>query len=153
MRLRTKILLAITAALALSYSVDHCQSSRSYSGKRYHINLQQTYGWYNSEYFDDTLPRDVVLDWSATGDDEMAHTTHSLGGRFNISFNDRYTEAERVANETMLHEQCHIKTWGNVVTPEEVMTGRHTRAWRACMLELDLKGAFRHEIIDYYDGK
>jgi len=105
--------------------------------------LRQSYATYNEEFFRNRLPKDTHIDMSPETDD-MATTSCNLEGTGCVlHFNPRYVLASRVADFTMLHEMCHIKTWG----PESV---KHGRVWRACMMQLDLQGAFRDIIIDRY---
>jgi predicted SprT family Zn-dependent metalloprotease len=99
----------------------------------------------NNAYFGDRLPKKIILDWNLT-EDNMAQVDVLKNGLFHISFNEKYCLAERNAHLTMYHEMCHIETWDEK-SPE---TERHGPRWRTCMLRLDLQGAFRRELIDYY---
>lgn len=98
--------------------------------------LIKTYHDYNNQYFDGRLPS-VVIDYELRNPDFMALTTVGDGGEFHISFNPFYVTAERTADLVMLHEQCHVKNWGD----------NHGKKWRACMTSLDMRGAFREELI------
>lgn len=82
--------------------------------------------------FDDPLIKKMAY---TQCDDEVTYCT--------ISFNLAYSLAGRTAAYTMLHEQCHIKTWGKE-------GNGHGKVWRSCMLQLDSQGAFRELLIDNY---
>lgn len=110
-------------------------------------NIQKIYAEYNTEYFDDTLPRNALIDWNEPGDNFMASTETLSDGRYHVAFNRDYSSAERVARLIMLHEQCHIKTDQHMLLEDA-----HSRAWRTCMLDLDRQGAFRRILIDFYEG-
>ena len=111
-------------------------------------NLDAIYNSLNVQYFGNSLPKDTVVDWSETGSTNMATTYKLQDGRFHIALNEQYLKAERVLALTMLHEQCHIKTFTEAEAGQE-----HGARWRTCMLELDLQGAFRNQLIDGYDGR
>ncbi len=102
--------------------------------------LQATYRTYNLTEFGGKLPTDTIIDFDEKDPDNMASTSQEADGQFHISFNHKFVAGVRVMNLTMLHEQCHIATWGN----------KHGREWRACMLKLDAAGVFREIIIDGY---
>ncbi len=124
----------------------------SYANARKRDRLYGQYQEFNEEYFGNKLPKDIIIDHNEPK--MMASTMYLSGiGRFYISFNDKYTLAERVADETLLHEQCHIATWSEQPTDGTFdQSKRHGPRWRACMLQLDMQGAFRTELIDGYEG-
>lgn len=109
--------------------------------------LAEVYGEFNDQYFQGRLPKDTVVDWSESADN-IASTYKMGDGRFHITFNPKYALAHRVYATTMLHEQCHIKTYDE----RDFETGWHGKRWRSCMLQLDMQGAFRRELIDFYVG-
>jgi hypothetical protein len=153
MKTRWKIVLTILAAtiyfaLVQNYGA-HCPSGTSVT----EAQMNQTYSEFNQEYFHDRLPHDVVIDFGESV--AMATTVKMADGRFHIAFNEKYNQSARQMRETMLHEVCHVKTWHPLAeqTPEDILTGQHGNRWRACMLQLDMAGAFRREIIDYYQGE
>ena len=98
---------------------------------------------YNSGYFDDKLPKHIVIDWSEYNDDNMATTTVLPDGRFHIALNEKYCLATRVAHITLLHEDCHILTFSEVNEGKE-----HGPRWRTCMINLSRQRAFENELID-----
>lgn len=144
LRTRTKILIAVAAALVYFYCQQRFMapcSTRSDLPK----DLDKYYSQYNSEFFNDTLPRDVVIDWGEYNTDRLASTSKLSDGRFHIAFNEQYTSAGRVARLVLLHEQCHIATWSE--QPLE-----HGPRWRTCMLNLYQQGAFKADLIDGHEG-
>ena len=149
MKIRWKIVLTIALA-GLTFwlgQIAHCPAHLDSFNGLEHKNLYQLYDGYNDEYFDNKLPKNTVIDWDETGD-YMATTNLLPDGRFHIAFNPHYITAMRVARTSMLHEMCHIQTWGEL----DYQTGRHGPQWRTCMLGLDAAGAWRREMIDYYEG-
>jgi SprT-like family len=112
------------------------------SGYELPKDLYKWYQIYNTEFFDDKLPRNVVIDWDEHDPSRMAATSKLPDGRFHITFNQRYCLADRVAHMALLHEDCHIVTWA------ERVPDVHGPAWRTCMLNLYQTGAFKAELID-----
>lgn len=113
--------------------------------------LYEIYSEYNSLYFGSKLPKEVVIDHSEAV--QMATTMKMPDGYFHIAFNDKYTAAEVVQNLVLLHEMCHVKTWGEQPTDGTFdQSRRHGPLWRSCMLELNVQGVFRREIIEGYTG-
>lgn len=114
--------------------------------------LRESYAELNEELFHNRLPQDTILDWSNVTD--MAITEQHKDGQFHIMFNPKYALAYRVMRLTMIHEQCHIKVWHTYERPtlEDVATSQHGPTWRACMLQVELQGGFRRELIDFYRG-
>lgn len=106
-------------------------------------SLKKSYQNYNAQYFEDKLPKDSAIDYDLSDPNFMATTMLASDGKFHLSFNRYYITADRVADLIMLHEMCHIKNWDD----------GHGRKWRSCMINLDLQGAFREELIDSYTEK
>lgn len=104
--------------------------------------LEKSYARNNAQYFENKLPV-AVVDYDLRDPEFMATTRRTYDGVFHVSFNPFYVSAERYAELTMLHEMCHIKTWND----------QHGARWQACMIQLDLQGAFRDELIDSYQQK
>lgn len=153
MKTRWKILITILLA-GLVFWLSQ-RSAESTAGSEVNaVELNRVYQEFNEEYFHDRLPHDLEIDWAESGNN-MATTVKMRDGRFHIAFNEKYNKASRVMRETMLRELCHVKLWRPLEeqTPEEIMTNQHGSRWRSCMLELDMKGAFRREIIDFYQGE
>ncbi len=145
MKIRTKILIAVAAALVYFY----CQQrfgAPCLTKSDLPKDLDKYYAQYNSEFFNDKLPRDVVIDWGEYGNDAMATTSKLPDGRFHIALNERYSSAGRVARLILFHEACHVQTWGE--QPANV----HGPRWRTCMLNLYQQGAFKRDLIDGHEG-
>ena len=98
------------------------------------LNLQTIYAQFNSDYFWNSLPSDTTVAYGLNDPAKMAATT-KLAGKYWIRLNYDYTKAPKVAEETILHEQCHIATW-NEFDP-------HGRRWQMCMTRLAEAGAFK----------
>lgn len=161
MRTRTKIILTILMA-AITFWLFGCASKTRRNdtanrNSRLPAHLDKWYAAYNEEYFNNTLPKDVVIDWGLSGEESIATTIRMSDKRFHIAFNDFYARAERVAHTTLLHEMCHIPTYdedegADGAFPDLTQIQRtHGPQWRACMLRIDGMGAFRRELIDGYD--
>jgi hypothetical protein len=103
-------------------------------------DLDTWYRAYNSEYFNDNLPKDAVLDWGEYDPDRMASTSRLPDGRFHVAFNEKYCLAGRVMHIVLLHEQCHIQTFSEKTD--------HGPRWRTCMLNLYQQDAFKKDLID-----
>jgi hypothetical protein len=138
MKTRNKVLLVIALA-ALSVWVSNTVNKHAYAGRC--EGLKVWYDGFNNDYFLDTLPKDVVIDYSEPGD-SIATTLKEENGRFHIRFSEKYAASPKVAHLYLLHEQCHVKTWDE----EE----SHGVQWRTCMLQLDMEGAFRRQLIDSF---
>lgn len=151
LKTRTKILIMVAAAIGYFWLQQRLGVPAAPSHPPTQTELQAAYQDFNQMYFRDRLPHDVVIDFAESS--AMASTVKMADGRFHIAFNERYNQSIRQARETLLHEDCHIKTWRSLdeMTPEEILTNQHGRRWRSCMLQLDMQGAFRREIIDYYE--
>jgi hypothetical protein len=115
--------------------------------------LHQLYDTYNAVYFHDRLPKNIKIDLSEHTKRMASSFCHDdAGTNCEISYNERYTLAPRVADFTMLHEMCHIKVWSTDRDFFGVQID-HGRLWRSCMLQIDMQGGFRQIIIDnYFEG-
>ena len=98
-----------------------------------YVELRAWYKVYNRNYFFDHLP-EARFEW------ENMHAIHRMG-QTDCSFKPclitldiTYNEAFPVAKATILHEMCHVETWGE---QED-----HGKKWQACMHTLWLEGAF-----------
>lgn len=118
-------------------------STTSASGDVDTLYLNRLYATFNESYFGNKLTKTPKIDMNET---EFMASTLCNNGTTDcvIHFNPKYILAPRAAALTMLHEQCHVKTW------ETTEQGDHGRKWRSCMLQLDAEGAFREIIIDNY---
>lgn len=108
-------------------------------------DLDKWYSIYNSEFFNDKLPKDTVIDWGEYDLDRMGSTSVLPDGRFHIAFNEKYCLADRTARMILLHEDCHIATFTETTRDSKTW---HGPRWRTCMLNLYQVGAFKKDLID-----
>ena len=148
MKTRTKVLIVILLA-GLYFALTQHFGVPSLSQTDLPKDLDKWYAGYNSEYFDDKLPKDTVVDWSEYDVRNMGSTTVLPNGRFHIALNKRYCLADRTMRLVLLHEQCHIQTFTEIT--DDPKTG-HGPRWRTCMLNLYQIGGFKRELIDGYGG-
>jgi SprT-like family len=137
MRLRTKILLTILLAIAYFWTTQHvarektdgdCTTSSIPQAK-----LLQWYAEANKDYFDNTLPKDTEIVWeSLRYKKAMADTACNEQGCI-IRMDPYVNIAPATAQETLLHEMCHVKTWGTDLG--------HGPEFQNCMTMLFRKGA------------
>ena len=99
--------------------------------------LDSWYAGYNHEYFQDELPKTVVITKTLNDDRFMALTFYE-NGAYHIALNPKYNFSTKIERENLLHEMCHIRIF--VEHDEEFED--HGPKWQACMLELAKKGAF-----------
>lgn len=100
-------------------------------------NLDAWYAGFNHQYFQDELPKTVVITKTLDDDRFMALTFYE-NGRYHIALNPRYNISTKVERMNILHESCHIRMF---VEGEEEFDD-HGPKWQSCMLELAEKGAF-----------
>lgn len=161
LRLRTKILLTIALAV-LVWSLFGCRNPEGPGGSEVSAPrtivftktvvtaayLKDLYRINNETFFQNKLPKDSEINLSEETD--MASTMcQDDGTECVVKFNLKYVLAKRVADFTMLHEQCHIKIWNKELDSFGQQV-EHGKVWRTCMLQLDAAGAFREIIIDGY---
>ncbi len=108
-------------------------------------NLDKWNEGYNSEYFGDKLPKNVIIDWSEYNPDRMGSTSTLPDGRFHIALNGTYCLADRTAHMVLLHEDCHVFTFSEITRDPK---SEHGPKWRTCMLNLYQQGAFKKDLID-----
>jgi len=100
--------------------------------------LELSYRIYNEEYFDNRLPREVIIYWDASlGVDELGVTSRSQSTEqfvVRLSLNLQFSEA--LTRMVLLHEMVHIKLWG--------VTRGHGQPFQDEMLSLAKKGAFQN---------
>lgn len=158
MRTRDKIILVILLAVLSSWlfgcNREHSVPAPALVPKFGRVDtayMRVLYTTYNDAYFQNRLPKNTVVDMLEPNPDYMASTTCD-NDACEIHFNQDYVVAARTAKLTMLHEMCHVKTWGKDETTFGEVTEQiqHGRRWRSCMLELDAEGANREILIDNY---
>jgi hypothetical protein len=148
MKIKTKILITIILAVLVSQAIQYFQSSPEEPSKATFDDLTEyladRYEIYNSAYFKNELPENTVIDFSETRDTYVAITTKLPDGRFHIAFNKKYVRTPDFGDLILLHESCHIPTYDYY----DEKYGYHGKEWRACMIELELQGAFHHVLIE-----
>jgi hypothetical protein len=142
MKTRYKILITIAAALLYFYLVQS-HGAPSVAAVYSEAELPAVYADLNEEYFDGQLPKDAAVDFAERDDRYAAMTRQIASGRFHIALNKDYVAAMETTRLAILHEDCHVKTWGQELD-------QHGRLWLSCMLALDAEGAFRDQIIYRY---
>ncbi len=131
-------LLVIGAAVLYWYFVD---SRIQFQPSGDNMSIAEMHDFYdaaNEAYFENKLPKDVLIDYTDHNDKSMAYTEILLDGRFHIAFNRKYSNPPQVGDLTILHEQCHVKTF-----TEDLEHGHY---WYACMDDLNRQGAFLYEL-------
>lgn len=144
MRLRTKVLITIALAV-LYFALTQHFSAPAIARADLPKDLDKWYSIYNSEFFDDKLPKDTVVDWGEYNNDRMGSTSILPDGRFHIALNEKYCLAERTARMVLKHEECHVSTFSEVTHDSKT---EHGPRWRTCMLNLYQVGAFKRDLID-----
>lgn len=102
------------------------------------------YASYNETYFQNSLPKDTIVDYANHSDGVLAVTTFE-NGRFRISFNPAYAASAPVVHLFLLHEECHVKTWNE--------DAEHGPEWIACMRDLERQGAIDDQMVKIYEGE
>lgn len=101
--------------------------------------LQDVYKSYNREYWDGKLPAATIV-WTALAAGRFGETDVDANGRFIIRLDSIKNRETNVVKTTILHEMCHVKTWG-----EECHipgTPNKCRRWLAELHRIMLEGAF-----------
>ena len=96
--------------------------------------LQDIYKYYNRTYWDGKLPANTTIVWTYPGNDRFGETQQEADGRFVIRLDPIKNREGNVAKTTILHEMCHIKTYGE--RPD------HGARWLAELHRIMLEGAF-----------
>lgn len=115
------------------------------------VYLQNDFRKFNQQYFQNRL-KNVLISLSDNIPDMATTECMPDGDNCKMKFNLKYVLAPRIADQTMLHEMCHVKMWTREAKEVDVfgVPKDHGKAWRSCMLQLDMVGAFREVIIDNY---
>lgn len=100
-------------------------------------HLDEWYASYNHTYFQDELPKTVVITRNLQDDRFMAITDYS-DGYYHIGINPRFNLSTKTERINLLHEQCHIL--GFVEHDDEF--DQHGPKWQQCMHNLANQGAF-----------
>lgn len=105
------------------------------------VYLSFLYNAYNDVYFNGNLPRNIVVDW-----DPMLIPQHNMGltecpddkvasDGCKITLSPDQQRWSRVWMMTLLHEECHVATWGKE-------KDAHGKQFHQCMRRLANEGAF-----------
>jgi len=101
--------------------------------------LQDIFNTYNRQYWDGKLPKTTVI-WTALKD-RYGDTNIENNGSFVIRLDVLKNKEQNVAKTTLLHEMCHVKTWGEQCHVEGAKNGDCTR-WLRELHRIMLEGAF-----------
>jgi len=71
-------------------------------------HLDEWYASYNHAYFQDELPKNILITYDINDDRFMALTDYE-GGRYHISFNMKYNFSNKMERFNLLHELCHVR--------------------------------------------
>ena len=98
--------------------------------------LELYYQIYNEQYFDNRLPKDVIIYWDTSIEvDELAVTSlNQSADQFVVRFSLNLQFSDALSRMVLLHEMVHIKLWN-------VARG-HGKAFQDEMLSLANRGAF-----------
>jgi hypothetical protein len=135
-----KILVGILAAVVI-FSGNALRAQYTHDNTR----LQQDYADYNSAFFHDQLPKNTVVIWSGIPKEKdgrfvMGNTHHDIVGEaYTINIDIKSNITQSTADETLLHEMCHVKTMQYELEHNE---DSHGPAFKACIVELELQGAY-----------
>jgi len=102
-------------------------------------DLQDIFETYNREYWDGKLPATVVV-WTGLKD-RYGETNVLPDGRFVIRLDVLRNREANVARTTILHEMCHVKTWGDSCHVKGAKVQDCSR-WLAELHRIMLEGAF-----------
>jgi len=103
-------------------------------GVRYHLMRERLrhadlHAWYQQENltaFGGSL-RDTTVEWGDLREDDAEGETYQLADdSFVIVLDRKQNMSESEARDTLIHEACHVATWG-----EEPV---HGPRWTACMV-------------------
>jgi SprT-like family len=95
--------------------------------------MQATFDTYNREYWDGKLPKTVVV-WTGLTK-RYGETEKQADGSFLIRLDAVKNKEQNVAKTTLLHEMCHVKTYGQDKVD-------HGDRWHAELHRIMLEGAF-----------
>ena len=108
-----KVLAGVLAAVII-FSGNALRAQYTYA--RNNGRLQQDYADYNQAFFNNTLPKNVVVSWDdipRTKDGRyIMGNTHEdvVSGTFLIRIETKSNITMVTADTTLLHEMCHVKT-------------------------------------------
>jgi len=101
--------------------------------------LNPWYDGYNEKYFNNELPKNVLISHNLHDDRFSALTEQYESGFYHIEFNEKFNLSRREELFTLLHESCHIR---NMSSSQGDEFDQHGVRWQQCMLSLANRGAF-----------
>ena len=141
-----KIVLLVVCALFLGAWAGTVAPKPSFS-----VSPATLYQTDNELYFDNALPKDVIVVAEEAPDSAPGHfyygeTSHSVGSHWYKMFvSPKHNTSVDLEEETVLHESCHIKIWEKHERMGTPYAGdEHGPEWQACMLDLAEQGAFKN---------
>lgn len=96
--------------------------------------MQAIFDTYNRVYWDGKLPKTVIV-WTGLPKQRFGETEKQTDGSFLIRLDAVKNKEQNVAKTTLLHEMCHVKTYGQDKTD-------HGDHWHAELHRIMLEGAF-----------
>lgn len=117
-------------------SVSSSSSGLSDSSNLSDRRLAAWYQGYNEKYFNQELPKDVLITKHLIDDRFMAQTFYQQT-YYHIALNPRYNVSPVTERGTLLHEMCHVRGLSSGITefPD------HGPLWQSCMHRLANLGA------------
>lgn len=91
-------------------------------------HLDEWYASFNHSYFQDELPKMVVITRNLADDRFMAITDYD-NGYFHIGINPKFNLSTKTERINLIHEMCHVQ--GFVEHDDEF--DQHGMKWQACM--------------------
>lgn len=102
------------------------------------VDLQVWFAGYNEMYFNDALPKTVLVDWHLNDPRYLGLTDYEEHGEYyHIMLNPEYNKSGKTARLTLLHEMCHV----SLRHDDDVEFDQHGPKWQACMHRLANAGA------------
>src|ERR1700677_624109 len=107
--------------------------------RRLSLDPQSLFDTYNEIYFDNKLPKAIVVGEEPSGGhapDEvlLGNTEHAVGSHwYKIQISPRYNVYKQDEEETVLHEMAHEYVWEQAEARGEAYDGNHGAEWQSCM--------------------
>jgi hypothetical protein len=104
-------------------------------------NLRQWYAGFNESKFYGELPDNTEVVWADLREFEAMGMTVPEGPGFKIELDPHYIQAPTTAQETLIHEMCHVED--SYVEHDDEDSFTHGPKWEACMIRVAVHGGFR----------
>lgn len=148
MKTRTRVLLTIFLAVLYWLIFSRPATVEPQKLSRNGNELAEQYKADNTNYFDGKLPANVSFSYVLEDPiNNMAETTYPSPNQWAIAVAPQWMTIDMTRKLLMLHEECHVYT-DSQGSREEL---NHGPRWRACMLMIEMKGAFR-DVLIYAQG-